>query len=327
VAHTKINENMPQWQLAQLGHGGISYSPPEMRLRRPNLFAVSDDAALLAGDLISACDGFISPSYFDKIPDSEIARSGFYVYFTRAEWALPVLSKIVRVGGIFAPPPYFNKIPFHLVSAYALDSYNEAGERLGHEPYVGLEVSAQLCQAAELTRDVSGDFVEIGVFSGSSAVVAMLHMRNLGTRRRCWLLDTYSGFDYQAARESPDIIWTGTHSHAEGNMERIAGLTAELGHEAKVQELEIIGGDLPADIEQIAFANIDVDIYEAILSGLHKVGERMAHRGIIVLEDATSLPALYGAYLAQDEFLKSPLGRKFMCIRTTTQYFVVRVER
>ncbi|MEA2861102.1 MAG: O-methyltransferase [Methylobacteriaceae bacterium] len=87
---------------------------------------------------------------------------------------------------------------------------------------------------------------------------------------------------------------------------RIAALTADFGHAVRVQELEIIGGKLPDEIEQITFANIDVDIYEAILSGLHKVGEWMAHRGI-VLEDTASLPALYGAYLAQDEFLKIPL--------------------
>lgn len=37
-------------------------------------------------------------------------------------------------------------------------------------------------------------------------------------------------------------------------------------------------------------------------------------------------PHGYGAYLALDEFMNSFIGRQFVAVRTTTQYFLIRVE-
>lgn len=213
------------------------------------------------------------------------------------------------------------------MSEHAVDSINNAARLLGHEPFGGIELHSQICQAVELTKDIEGDFVEIGVFSGSSALTALSHMDNKQIRRRCWLLDTFAGFTYDASQKSADSIWVGTHlMDTEGTMNRIRAQTGQTGQQVEVVAMDICADPLPEQVGKIALANIDVDMYEAVVAGLNKVAPLMARRGIIIVEDPTALPGLYGAYLALDEFMNSFIGRQFVAVRTTTQYFLIRVE-
>jgi hypothetical protein len=313
------------WGAGQFHHREIDYSPKQMRMLRRNLFVVSDFPPSIDESIKMECDGIVST--IDDFNDDMVRNSVFYVYFSRAEMALPSLRRIVACGGLFAPPPHFSKVPFHLVSTHAYNSFNHAGILLGHEPFTGLEVASQLCQAAELTRSIPGDFVEVGVFSGSSALVSLLHMRSIGVQRRCYLLDTYTGFTYESAKSSSDMIWGGTHLQEKGpSIDRIEALMAHTGQETHVVPNNICTDPLPSEIKSIALANIDVDLYDAIASALNKVGELMAVRGIMVVEDPTGVPGLYGAYLAMSDFLETELGKKFVAVRTTTQYFLVRVS-
>ncbi len=50
----------------------------------------------------------------------------------------------------------------------------------------------------------------------------------------------------------------------------------------------------------------------------------MARRGVVIVEDPTSVPGLYGAYVAMRDFLDGPRGRDFVAVRGTSQYFLVR---
>jgi len=318
-----ISEKVYIWTPNLFQHREVNYSPDKIRLVRQKLYALTDNNVAFHEDLIKLCDGLIYS--LDGFSDADVRNSAFYIYFSRAEKALPALRRIVKCGGVFAPPPIFDKVPFLAVSAQAIDSLNMAALRLDCE--AGSETGAQLCQAAELTRGLQGDFVEIGVFSGGSALASLMHMQNIGVSRRCWLLDTYSGFTYEAAKESSDVIWAGTHL-MDPNMtiERIQRLTSNTVHDVHVVANNICVDDLPREIEAIAFANIDVDMYDAVLAALTKIGPRMVKRGIMVVEDPTATPGLYGAYLALNEFLDSELGKKFISVRTTTQYFVIRIE-
>jgi hypothetical protein len=306
-------------------HRELNYAPSEARKFRKHLIILTDDfPQLIDNAIIEACDGVLSR--LDETRDEVIRNTLFYVYFTRAELALPSLRRIAACGGLYAPPPFFAKAPFSEVSGFAVSTYNLAGSILGEEPFMGLEVMSQLSQAAEITANVPGDFVEIGVFSGSSALVSLIHMRALGVKRKCWLLDTYSGFDYAAAKDSADMIWQGTHRmDFKSTIERIQSLMSETGQEAHVVQNNICVDNLPEGVGPIAFANIDVDMNEAVYAALCKVGKKMVKRGVMVVEDPTSTPGLYGAYLALSDFLLTELGKKFVSIRTTTQYFLVRV--
>ena len=59
-------------------------------------------------------------------------------------------------------------------------------------------------------------------------------------------------------------------------------------------------------------ANIDVDIYEAVLAGLQKVAPRMAPGGVMIVEDPGHTPLLIGAGVALNQFLKSPAAAGFL---------------
>lgn len=329
---TPYVQTLAEWDASLMTHWHIDFSPARMRTARKNLYCVTDNAILINANISDQCDGVLSN--LDELSDDHVRESGFYVYFSRSERALPTLRRIVACGGLFAPPPIFNKVPFSDISTCAIESFNEAGLRLGREPFGGLEIASQLCQAVEMTQHLAGDFVEVGVFTGSSALVTLLHMRNRGITRRCWLLDTFSGFDYDTARESSDIIWSNTHAFLVGGAalsprESIDFLSRRLdgtGHEVHFVENNICVDALPDEIQTVALANIDVDLYEAVLAGLNKVAPRMVHRGVIVVEDPASHPGLYGAYLALDEFMQSDLGKKFTCVKVTTQYLLIRVE-
>lgn len=324
--------SMNQWDASRMSHWHIDYSPARMRAVRKHLYALTDNPILINTNITDQCDGILSN--LDGLSDDEVRNSGFYIYYSRGERALPALRRIVDCGGLFAPPPYMNKVPYAEISGNAIESFNEAGMRLGREPFGGLEVASQLCQAVEMTQNLPGDFVEIGVFTGSSALVTQLHMRNRGVLRRCWLLDTYSGFDYDTARESADIIWSNTHAFIaqgapltpQGSIELLSRLMEGIGHDVRFVQNNICVDEIPDEIESIALANIDVDLYEAVLRALNKVAPKMVHRGVIVVEDPVSLPGLYGAYLALDEFMKSDLGKMFSCVKTTSQYLLIKVQ-
>ena len=71
---------------------------------------------------------------------------------------------------------------------------------------------AMITQAIQMTMDIEGDYVEIGVYKGSSAKIAYDYFNILGMKKKCYFLDTFAGFNYKEASESSDIFWDGTHA-------------------------------------------------------------------------------------------------------------------
>ena len=83
---------------------------------------------------------------------------------------------------------------------------------------------------------------------------------------------------------------------------------------------------LPSILNKIAVANIDVDLYEATAAALIKVAPLVVKGGIIICEDPTSTPGLYGACVAMHNFLQSNAeGRKFLPVFKGGQYFLIKM--
>lgn len=320
-----INPQMPLFDGRGYRHREISYAPADLRRKKERVYILTDQPDRVVPEFAAETDGVLTT--LSDLSDTDISMGAFYVQFSLHEKALTFLRRIVRCQGVFAPPPSFGKVPFIEVSANAAESINKTASLLGHEPFGGIELHSQICQAIEITRNARGDFVEIGVFSGSSALTALSHMDRLGIQRRSWLLDTFSGFTYEASINSPDLIWGGTHlMDPDKTMDRIRGLVSNTGQKTEVVAMDICADPLPEEIREVAIANIDVDMYDAIGIALKKLAPLMVRRGVIIVEDPTALPGLYGAYLALEEFLDSYIGRGFMAVRTTTQYLLIRVD-
>jgi len=158
-----------------------------------------------------------------------------------------------------------------------------------------------IIQALEITRKLPGDYLEIGVYQGRSARVALSYMQSAGIERKSYFLDTFSGFDYTEAREATDSYWAGRHG--DGGLSFVSTQLSSFKNFELVQS-NIIRDPLPAALSAIALANIDVDLYDATRAALNKVRERLVPGGIIILEDAGHTPLLGGAFLATQEFIQ-----------------------
>jgi hypothetical protein len=189
-----------------------------------------------------------------------------------------------------------------------------------------------LIQAIETTSNISGIYVEVGCFRGSSAGAVLSYATKKGLSLNCFFLDVFEGFDYPEAHSSSDAIWDGTHSTEgyEAVKERIeAYVLHDPDISVNVLRSNIITDSLPPEITDggIRVANLDVDMYEAVAAGLHKLAPHINHGGILICEDAGHTPLLIGARVALDQFMASELGNKFIRLDLQSgQSFLIRVR-
>jgi hypothetical protein len=172
-----------------------------------------------------------------------------------------------------------------------------------------------IVQWIDLTAHLPGDYVEVGTYYGSSAAVAISYMRNSGMQRRGFYFDVFDGFNYPEAHASADQMWVGSHATPGREfVERHLQSRSADPSTVHVVKANIISEPLPDTIQQIAIANLDVDMYEAVAAGLGKLGPRIVPGGVIIVEDCGHTPALIGARVALTQFLATPLGEEFLPI-------------
>jgi hypothetical protein len=270
----------------------------------------------------------------DGLSPEQISRGVFYVYFLCDDDALVSIRRIRKHGGTYVPHLDYGKTSYRFINPLARAAMQKTwamGERVSH---LNLAVHENLCEAIWATRELEGDYVEIGVYLGGSALTA-LHLFDalaaaglLRHARKAWLLDTYDGFTYEEAQASADAIWAGTHALF-GREKTMAHLEQTFAHTRTPRELvacNICRDPLPAGAGKIAVANIDVDMYEPTLDALNKVATRVVPGGIIICEDPASTPALYGALLAMEDFLASKQGAPFCRFFKGGQYFLAKIR-
>lgn len=156
-------------------------------------------------------------------------------------------------------------------------------------------------QALEATKQLNGDYVEIGTFQGASARATLNYINKANIDIKCYFVDTYEGFTYEEAQNTEDILWTNTHTDT--SMQRVQEYLSRYDNFELIKS-NIIKNELPDNIQNIRVANIDVDMYEAVKAALYKVKDRILQNGIVIAEDYGHTPALIGAQKAVDEFLK-----------------------
>ncbi|RYZ78800.1 MAG: hypothetical protein EOP06_28395 [Proteobacteria bacterium] len=235
--------------------------------------------------------------------------------FSSDEKAAITHSKIIAGGGVFIPPlqyeppaHYLNKNDKGMAVVRELDMLRRTSA-LGH---FSPEDHANTFQCLENTRTVEGCFMEIGVYKGDGARASLRYMNSAGIKRKVWLLDTYEGFSYDAAKSSVDQQWVGTHN--DGPIDLVKANLAEYVGNLDVEfvKMDVCKDELPSSTGPIAVCNIDVDMYEAVKYALAKVHPRIPRRGIIIAEDIGHTPGLGGAELALREFLETADGHKYM---------------
>jgi predicted O-methyltransferase YrrM len=224
--------------------------------------------------------------------------------------------RFFSAGSNYPPARYFNR---NEIARRALAALNEQ-----HPDKFDVADFENIMQVIEVTAHVPGDYVEIGVYKGTSALAALRYMKARGMHRRSWFLDTFEGFAYEAARVSRDAVWADTHNDVL-LQEVEAKLTAE-SSDARVVQTNIVLESLPIEINSIAVANVDVDIYEAVKAALEKVAPLIRVGGVIICEDSGHTPYLIGAYAAVREFIEADTAHHFTPLyQASGQTLLVRV--
>jgi len=269
----------------------------------------------------------------DEIPKAAINGALFFVLFTCDSDAYGALLRIVKGGGRFRSPKIYRKVDYRFANRRAFDALRKTwsiAERLSHLDAAPHE---NICEALELTRGVSGDYVEVGVYMGGSAVTALNYLDLLeqdgAAPRRAWLFDTFDGFNYAEAETSADQNWFASHKlmGVEKTMSYIHETIRNFAHARSPFELvacNICADPLPEKLGAISVLNVDVDMYEATAAALKRLAPQVSSGGIVVCEDPTATPALYGAYLAMREFLEGEEGRNFTSILKPGGYFLMK---
>lgn len=187
-----------------------------------------------------------------------------------------------------------------------------------------------LIQALEITKELTGCYVEAGCYRGSSAGAVL---RYLAAKRRpmeTFFLDVFEGFHYSESETSPDAVWHGTHQTdgLEAVRARLMAYGAGVPDlKITVEKNNIITDPLPESVveKRIAVANLDVDLHEAVYAGLHKLAPHIQQHGILVVEDPGHTPLLIGAKYALERFLAEEAGRQFIpLVMDSGQSFLIR---
>ena len=168
-----------------------------------------------------------------------------------------------------------------------------------------------IIQCIDITRNLSGDFVEIGVYKGDSAHIALNYMKRANIKRKSYLFDLFEGFVNKSSQQSKDAIWFNTH--LDTSLQFVQKYLTDYDN-CTIQKLDIIVQELPQQIKKVALCNIDVDLYEAVKMALMKISPLIELGGIIILEDQGHTPFLAGALLATMEFLTSDIAKKYIPI-------------
>jgi O-methyltransferase len=148
-----------------------------------------------------------------------------------------------------------------------------------------------------------GVFVEVGVYRGGSARVLYAVAEAQG--RQLYLFDTFTGHPAPSVYDDP--------RHPEG---RYADCADPLALAVELPKAVIIRGRfpdmLPPYFNTVAFAHIDVDLYESTRDAILALAPVMVPSGILYLDDY-GVPECPGATKAVDELLPArellPNGR------------------
>ena len=144
----------------------------------------------------------------------------------------------------------------------------------------------------ENTRNLTGNFIELGVYKGDSAKEIYERMPR---GKILFLLDTFTGHPCHAECDSEEHP---IGRYADVDLGEVVG---RLNHPNVV----IISGDIretmkTLDCEEFAFAHVDVDQYESTKAAIEFLLPRMTEGGIIRFDDYGYVS---GATKAVDELI------------------------
>lgn len=292
-------QRLPEFILNRFAHGGMGWELKKLadQYQNKHIYVLTD---------IPDYDYPYQVIALDQVLNHASEGDALFILLYRFDWnAIETVHFFEEHGLKYQAPPQIVPMAryFH-TNRIAYETLMDEQSNDSRIHYCPIDFE-NIFQGLEATRDLPGDYVEIGTYQGASARAALNYMRRSGIRRVAYFLDTYEGFTYEDAQKSSDSAWYGTHT--ETSLEMVKEYLSEYDN-ARPTKLNIITEDLPSEIAQIALCNIDVDIYDAVYAALKKVAPLITEHGIIIAEDYGHTPWLIGAQYAVKKFLSETLG-------------------
>jgi O-methyltransferase len=168
---------------------------------------------------------------------------------------------------------------------------------------------------------VEGDVFEAGAGSGGSAKLLVDYLAEREAKKTVWVLDTFEGY------QKIDPIHDGSHVKLHQCRCKTVDEVRALLKNQKIS-VHLVKGLIPGTLvevgaEKIAFAHIDVNLYEPTLAATEFCLQRMPVGGCIVFDDY-GWPATYGARKAIDAACER-FNQEVICVPETTQAFLIRI--
>lgn len=155
-------------------------------------------------------------------------------------------------------------------------------------------------------RDVTGAFVECGVWRGGSVLAMIRQLQRLDrSDRDIYLFDTFEGMttpteadtsrydapaleEWTAAGDGRDRAWSAVFGHEVFNQEQVEALLTSTGY--PLERLHVVRGPVEQTIpaegpEEIALLRLDTDWYESTRHELTHLYPRLAQGGVLIVDD------------------------------------------
>lgn len=167
---------------------------------------------------------------------------------------------------------------------------------------------AYLVSTLDEIGHVEGSVVEVGCFAGATTIFLCEHLADVGQRRRYIAIDTFRGFLLEDVEHEVRARAKGaqrqTLATAFGRNRRswVERSLAINGH-ADVEVIEADAGTLDyRQFAPVAFALIDVDLYQPVSRALPAIAPWMSRGGRIIVDDCRPGNMFDGALEAYTEW-------------------------
>lgn len=138
---------------------------------------------------------------------------------------------------------------------------------------------------AKYCSSLNGDYIEVGVYRGTSAKVISEAIKSSKTKHSLYLFDTFEGIPDTKAVDK--LFWKGQFK----SEEKITNLEFTKERLKKYRFIKFYPGIFPqntGDIlknKKIAFAHLDVDVHKSTLDALNIIYPKLVSGGIIISHD------------------------------------------
>jgi len=167
---------------------------------------------------------------------------------------------------------------------YADNSFMCVYEAIRTSTLVDIYRCYELWSLISQVKNVTGDFLEVGVWRGGTSALIAKRIASLGLEKRLFLCDTFTGV---VKTSDKDTFYKGGE-HADTSEQRVMNLLAALD---LTKQTELLVGTFPEETSQVleqtkfAFCHIDVDSYLSAKDIFDWVAPRLSLHGVIVFDD------------------------------------------